>query len=535
MLTEFGVQLTIDDFNLKKLAAGAAPIFICNHVYPGLDEVLLHALLQKVDQEIACIQPNARLFPHAIQRFLVAPDKVKPRLSTKGFLQKIDHELEQGKRVGVVLPFARSGFLHFGNPDFLKNAVELLMKLNKDIVPIHFVPEKPLHWAQISKKAKWLMHKPSEPITIKACVGNLIQAADLAAFQKKKEIRQFLQAHIFCLGTQIAVKRDWFLPSLEEKPIVPLAQPIGADVLEAEVGRLREQFLVLTKSKYEAFIAPTAMIPFVMLEIGRLRELTFRAVGEGTGQERDLDQYDIYYEQLFIWDTEERCIVGGYRLGSGPKIMFRYGFSGFYSNSLFKFKRPFHRVLSHSLELGRSFIVAEYQKKPLPLLIQWQTILQYIQKNDNIEYISGPVSITNEYAPLSKALMVDFLQRFYTDESNTVFVEPRKPYKIEKSDLQIQLLSLTTHGSVQKLGSHIESIEPLHQGIPILLRQYIKQNARFLAFNRDPKFSNCIDGFMLLELQNLPAHTIEMLSRPSAATASTGSSGMMGGGEAAIR
>jgi hypothetical protein len=511
ILTHWGFRLELDDFNQKRLASQKALLFISNHLYPGLDELLFQALLSDKDQPVLAVQPGARLFPAIMQPFMIAPDKTKPRLTHKHFMQRVETLLDSG--TCIAMPFSKWGFMHLGNPKYTKEAMELILKLKQDVVPIHFVPDKPIAFQKLTQKAKLLLNKPTEPIVIRACIGTPIGYEDLKIFSKKMEARQYVQARIFSLGTKLIVKKDWFL---KKEPVVTqteLAAAVDPELIEQELDQIRATHLYYSKSDYEAFVVPSALIPYALQEIGRLRELTFRSIGEGTGSDRDLDQYDLYYEQLFIWDKKARRIVGGYRLGNGEKIMFKFGFHGFYSNSLFKFKRPFERILVHALELGRSFIVPDYQRKPLPLFIQWQCILTYIKRDPNVKYLIGPVSITNDYAVLSKKLMVDFLKRYYLDTEHHTLIEPRKPFLVEAVKINIELLSVVTKGNLQRLGALIEGIEPKHLGIPVLLRQYIKQNARFLAFNRDPNFSDCIDGFMLLDVEHLPTDTIDLLNR----------------------
>ena len=148
-----------------------------------------------------------------------------------------------------------------------------------------------------------------------------------------------------------------------------IAPEIDMLILEKEVEPLRENYRVWVEKNYEVFIVPTSDIPHIIREIGRLREVTFREIGEGTNKSVDLDEYDIYYHHLFIWDTEAKVIVGAYRIGLGDEIFYSLGKKGFYVAELFKIKEQFTPVLKKSLELGRSFIRKEYQQKPLPLFL----------------------------------------------------------------------------------------------------------------------------------------------------------------------
>jgi Acetyltransferase (GNAT) domain len=511
LLDQLGIHLEIGDYDLQKLSEIKDPtVFVSNHLFPGLDESLLHVLLQQVGHELLTIQPSARFFPAAISATMIAPPKTKPRLLCKSFVEQLRSHTQLGHMLGMVLPFSRLGFVHLGNPKYAKEAIELILELGMNCVPVHFVPEKPLILGKLSKTVKLFFEGKQDQMKITALVGNPIQPHDLQQFTKKKEVKQFFQASIFSLGSSVEVRQEWFVPKLQIPDPQMIAAPINTDILKEELSGLQPQYRLFSKSQYDVFCVPSSLIPQAMLEIGRLRELSFRAVGEGTGKGRDIDQYDVYYEQLFIWDRVTAQIVGGYRLGNGELILKKHGFSGFYSHSLFKFKKGFLKILGRSLELGRSFVVTEYQKKPLPLLILWQAILHYLKQQSKLKYIIGPLSITNEYTHLSKSLMIDFLDKYYTDEEYLDLVTPRKPYKV---DISIELLTASTNGNVQKLSSLVESMIPSHQGIPILLKQYLKQNARFLAFSRDPLFANCIDGFMMLDIHDLPSNTLDMLHR----------------------
>ena len=206
--------------------------------------------------------------------------------------------------------------------------------------------------------------------TIKLRIGKAIKVTDIPDFNNNTKLLNFLRAKTYALGTGLDEEKKLFNPrnlfKIKKLPeaIVP---EIAADVLEKEIAPLREQYRITAEKNYEVFITPSSTIPNVIREIGRLREITFREVGEGTNKAIDLDEYDIYYNHLFIWDTDARMIVGAYRLGLGDEIFYSMGKKGFYVSEMFKIKEQFTPVLKRSIELGRSWIRKEYQQKPLPL------------------------------------------------------------------------------------------------------------------------------------------------------------------------
>jgi putative hemolysin len=291
-----------------------------------------------------------------------------------------------------------------------------------------------------------------------------------------------------------------------------VAEPGDALTIITEVESLPPDQHLVTQGGFSVFIARAQQIPRVLQEIGRLREITFREVGEGTGNPYDLDEYDNYYWQLFIWDRKAKCIAGGYRIGEGDIIYKERGIDGFYISSLFVIDPDFSSVLSQCIELGRSYVVQAYQKKRLPLFLLWKGILYFLLKHGKCRYLIGPVSISKFYSDLSKSLIVAFVKEHYFDEEHARYITPRKPFTVPLSDVNLQL-ALKELPDIEALENFLEHIEPHYFRLPILLKQYIRQNARFIGFNLDPNFNDALDGLMLLDLLNVRPDTIENLSK----------------------
>ncbi len=291
-----------------------------------------------------------------------------------------------------------------------------------------------------------------------------------------------------------------------------LIAPIPKVLLQAEISTLSQNCLLLKRGKFEVYLAPASLIPNVLKEIGRLRELTFRAAGEGTGKRLDIDHYDKYYQNLFIWDTTEQRIVGGYRLGAGTSIFEAYGVDGFYINSLFNIKKGFIKTLQKSVELGRSYIVPDYQKNHFPLFLLWRGILTFLNQNPNYRYLIGPVSISKDYSEISRSMIIAFVKRYCFDHKNARYFEARTPYKPIVNEIEIEDQITQFDGKLKNLETFLESIEQINIRVPILLKQYSRQNAKFISFNIDPNFSNALDGLMLLDLKNVPKETLALLN-----------------------
>jgi putative hemolysin len=249
-----------------------------------------------------------------------------------------------------------------------------------------------------------------------------------------------------------------------------------------------------------------------MNELGRLREITFRAVGEGTNRSMDIDEYDLYYNQLFVWDKQARTIVGAYRVGKGQEILRRYGVKGFYLQSLFRMNRRFIPTLRQSLELGRSFIVQEYQRKPLPLFLLWKGILYFLLKHNEYRYLIGPVSISNNFSQFSRGLIMQYIRERHYDARLARYVRPRIRYNVPGYNVDEEII-LETADDLNKFDRFIKEVEPNDYTMPILLKRYLKLNGKIIGFNLDPKFNDALDGFLVQDLFDVPLETVESLSR----------------------
>ncbi|MCB0737424.1 MAG: lysophospholipid acyltransferase family protein, partial [Bacteroidetes bacterium] len=353
-----------------------------------------------------------------------------------------------------------------------------------------------------------LFTKRNKNIVIK--IGKPIAVKDIED-DDVEQLGRFLRAKTYAIGTDVNVKK-FFRPNLQpaKKP-EPIADAVEVNLLNDELLRLPSDSLVLEQGDFQVYVGSSKQLPHCLNEIGRLREVTFREVGEGSNLSIDVDEFDLYYLHMFIWDKKQHRIAGAYRIGQGDKIFPELGKKGFYTESLFKFKKQFYPILGKTVELGRSFITKEYQTKPMPLFILWRGILHFLIQNPQYRYIIGPVTISNEYSGLSKWLIIEFIKRHFYDKKLASWVTPRTAFEVQRKDRDEKLLDAINFDDIQKLDNLISDIEPRGFRVPVLLKKYLKQNARIIAFNIDPKFNNALDGLMILDMQDLPQGTIDKL------------------------
>jgi putative hemolysin len=280
----------------------------------------------------------------------------------------------------------------------------------------------------------------------------------------------------------------------------PIAAAIPLALLKAEVEALPSEQRLVESGQYLLQYARAAQIPWCLQEIGRLRELTFRAAGEGTGKASDIDLFDSYYLHLFLWDREADAIVGAYRMGLADEILARYGKRGLYTQSLFRYGPRLLQTLNPAIELGRSFVRPEYQRSFSPLLLLWRGIGRFVLRSPRYAVLFGPVSISNSYAPISRQLMVDYLRTNNGEADLARHVKPRRPFRVQRSKLRNEV-EVADLKDIEHLSRVIARIEHDSKGVPILLKQYLKLGGRLLGFNADDQFSDALDGLVVVDLR----------------------------------
>jgi putative hemolysin len=303
--------------------------------------------------------------------------------------------------------------------------------------------------------------------------------------------------------------------------------------LAAEVEALADTALLMESGRFAVFCAPASSIPRVLDEIGRLRELTYRAVGEGSGRRRDLDRFDSWYTHLFVWDRAARRLAGAYRIGDVTSIVRRHGVSGLYTRQLFTFDRRFVGSLAPALELGRSWVRAEYQRHSNALLTLWRGIGRYVVERSDARVLFGPVSISASYSGMSHALLQSFLAQNHHDTARASLVEPIHPPDLHdtrdrvhggadvlrRPTVCVRGERVVVPRTIDEADALVSRIEADGKGMPVLLRQYLKLNARLIGFIVDPDFGDALDALMMVDLADVDPTVLARYLGPHAARA----------------
>ncbi|MES2874721.1 MAG: GNAT family N-acyltransferase [Bacteroidota bacterium] len=527
ILQIIGIHVEFDDSDLKNIPKEGPFIAIANHPYGGIEGLVLLKLL-------CAVRPDAKLManfllkkiPNLSEYFIaVNPfENIEHSSSISGIKNTLEL-LRSGTPIGI-FPAGEVSTFKFESQqitDKLWHPVvgKIIAKANVPVVPVYFHGNNGLLFNLLSfihptlrtaKLPSELFNKHGHKIRVR--IGKPILPSDTSFPHNTTKLLDYLRAKTYALGTGLENEKKIFNPrkifKIRKKP-KRIVDAISPETLSMEINGLTD-FKVWTEKSYEVYICPTSSIPNIIKEIGRLREITFRAVGEGTNKQTDLDEYDIYYNHLFIWDTDTKMIVGAYRIGNGDEIFYSRGKRGFYTAELFKIKEQFYPILRRSLELGRSWIRKEYQLKPLPLFLLWKGILKYLLENPHYRYLIGPVSISNSFTKFSKSLIVDYISTHHFDHDLAQYVKPRKAFKVDFSKIDKDLL-LEPNDSLKDLDSLISEIETSHMKVPVLLRQYLALNARIICFNIDPKFSDSLDGFLVVDMEKIPVEMLEKIGK----------------------
>jgi len=527
ILKELEISFEINEEEISRIPKTGPFITVSNHPFGGIDGMLLVNLISKVrpDYKVLANFLLQRIEPVSDFIMPVNPfeDRKDAKSSHAGIKMTLKH-LEEGKCTG----FFPAGEVSSYNVDaygitdrqWQKPVLKIMKMAKVPVVPVYFTGTNSrlfhllglIHpTLRTARLPNELFNKKKKIIHIR--IGNPISVKDQEQFQDIDRYGRFLRAKTFALGSALEVHKFFKSGINRSKKEEDIIQPVDREQIEQEINGLKDDYLLFQSNEFKVYCTPSLNIPTLMNELGRLREITFRSIGEGTNRSIDIDEFDLYYHHLFVWDDKEKKIVGAYRVGKGKEILNEYGIKGFYIQSLFKMSRKFHPILEQSLELGRSFIVPEYQRKPMPLFLLWKGILYFLIKNPEYRYLIGPVSISNRFSDFSKAMIIKYIYEHHYNHEFAKYIKSRKKFVVEvNKDLDTEII-IESSIDLNKFDRFIKDVETSNFNMPVLLKKYLKQNGKIIGFNIDPKFNNALDGLLILDLYDVPIETISSLSK----------------------
>ena len=396
-----------------------------------------------------------------------------------------------------------------------ENIIKLVRKSGFPVVPIYFEGgnSKSFHiLGRIHPRLRTvrLIHEVfnKRGRVVQVRIGQPLTAEEIARFDVPT-LGRYLRNRCYALEAQC-------LPPVEhavQAVPAPLAEPVPADLIREEMDGLDDRML-FEIGDYRAYLLQAGDAPETMRELYRLREETFRAVGEGTGQPLDTDIYDAYYRQMVLWHVPNQEIVGAYRLGFGPEIMESHGgVSGFYSAALVRYGEKAAPLLAKSMELGRSFIIGRYQREIQPLRLLLAGLAVAVLKCPDLTYYSGLVSISDDIPDFYKSLVVRYLEKSFPFPDAPAVATPTTPFSPDFLAVNPDDLLQIPDGKIDLLDRFLGTLSEGKVRLPVLVRKYFSCGARLVCFNVDPDFGSCLDALIVLRFSDFPKSTVNSILR----------------------
>ncbi|MCB0389825.1 MAG: lysophospholipid acyltransferase family protein [Bdellovibrionales bacterium] len=538
------VKVIVSENDLNKIPQKGPLLIIANHPFGGIEAITLAAKLSEVRQDFMFIANAALNAIPEVAPYLFSVDIDESRgLSTKiqNRLQ-IQNAIHHLKAEGALILFP-AGEVSTAFPPWRKaydkrwsRSVARIAKESKaQVLPIYFKGKNSFLFQLVSV---FLFENPSNFLTrilrkislgvrgllmvfevlrhrqqnIDMHIGATISYDQFKHIESNRSLAEYFRIRTYLLGgdAQLINSRLDFIQKRikKNKPVKPRKLlPVGLEIdkalLREDLINLNPQSLVYETNDFRVYIANYENIPNIVAEIGRLREITFRAEGEGSGLAYDLDKYDKHYEHIFIWHKANDELVGAYRLGMVSNIMEKIGIEGIYTHSLFKYDIKFLDQIGEAMELGRSFIVPKHQgSQALSILLTG--IAKILLQRPQIKSLFGPASISAEYSKLASFIMIEYLMKHHgAEDKMQSMVKPYLPYKL-RTDLSEQNLNELLHGAhnLDGLNAVVETLEG-EKNVPTLITYYSKMGAKYVAFSVDKEF-NSIDGLIVVKLSEFP-------------------------------
>ena len=525
LLENMNITFGLDEEQLNNIPKEGGFVIVCNHPFGGIEGVMLYSLISKVRPDIKLMAnfilshiPNLKEAFFSVNPFTENPEWKSSVGGIKGAIQHI----ASGNGLGVFPAGEVSRYHGHDYPEDLPWSTSIARMIKNANVPVI-----PLFWQ--GRNSRWfyfldkihtmlgtarltreLANKHDKCIPVQ--IGKAILPAEIAEYENPKDLAAYLRNRTYALEGNIPESKV----EVKDTHLEPIIDSADVADLRAELAAIREKSFLYSASDYECYLADYEDIPNLMREIARLREITFRAIGEGTGKSFDQDEFDQHFKQLILWDTVKERIAGCYRLGVGSEIIPKYGIKGFYVSTLVHIDEAFSEKLSHTIELGRSFVAVDYQKEVLPLMLLLRGLADVVVRYPEINHFIGPVSVSSWYPKFYQSLIAHYVSEKHPIDDNMVtMVTPRTPFVPDYLKVDADILLRNNMGSIDKFDKFLFRLSNGVYRMPTLFKKYLKLNAKFLCFNVDPDFNNSLDGLLFLTFTEFPEDEVMPLFRDS--------------------
>ncbi len=525
LLREMNIDISVSLTDLERIPSKGPVVVVSNHPYGMLDGAVLGVLLARVRPDVKVMTNFLLEGVPELEQFCIFVDPLRTSKSSQRNRRALKQALEWLQQGGMLAIFPAGEVSHWqmpqatvADPRWNETAARLLRKTNATALPVYFCGQNSLGFQFMGLLhprlrlafllQEFLKQQDSE---VKLRVGRPIPGEAIASLADDRVATDYLRWRTYLLAER-GKSAAWapgfksMFPARQDEPITP---PLPRELLRRDLRNLPDDSLLLENVDFAVYAAQADEIPHLLAEIGRLREVTFRAVGEGTGKRSDLDVFDPYYWHLLLWSKSRQELVGAYLAGNTAEIVAQRGIGGLYTSTLFHYDDRLLARMGPALELGRSFVRPEYQKQFAPLLLLWKGIARFVSHRPQTPVLFGAVSISNAYTRASRKLIYSFFESRKAGDALADLVSPRHPFRpagMRKWDCRAACKALR---DLDELSQPIADLELDGKGLPVLLRQYAKVGGRFLGFNLDPKFSDVLDGLVIVDLRQTEPMLLE--------------------------
>ncbi|MFK7959124.1 MAG: lysophospholipid acyltransferase family protein [Phycisphaerales bacterium] len=526
-------RLEVDPDEMERIPREGPLVVVANHPFGGIEGVALAHLLHQVrpDSQLMANYMLSRIPVLRDAFFFVdpfgGPEAARKNLAT---VRKVMDHVSAGNCLGVFpageVSHATLKDRRIVDPPWSDTVSRIVRRTGATVVPIYFDGRNSLAFQLLGfvhprlrtlMLGRELLGRAGS--TIRAVVGSPIAPDRLRRCATDGERTEYMRARTYMLRGRIRQRDEAAEAANQGQPALPpVIDPIDPQVVRDEIDAIPASETLAGHGSLRVIAARPHQIPETIREIGRLREITFRQIEEGTGTPCDVDRFDAAYVQLILWDDAAGKIVGGYRIGATDEIIPASGLEGLYTRTLFSYRERLIDELGPALELGRSFVVPEYQRTYAPLMLLWKAIGAYVCRQPRYRMLFGPVSISNAYHSMSRELLVRFLQSTRFLEPLGRLITPRRRVRIQMPAAELRETGAVAQ-DLEDVEAIVKDIEAGRRSVPILLRQYLKLNGKLLAFNVDPDFGDVVDGLMLIDLCQVDSRVLQhyMGKKPYAA------------------
>jgi len=526
LLDEMQVDLRLQPADLERIPAKGPLVAVANHPFGMLDGAALGVLLSRVRPDVRVMTNSLLEGIPELREYCFYVDPFRTAASAEKNLKALKQAIAWLQQGGALAVFPAGEVSQFNvgqaqvaDPAWSTVAARLIRKTGANALPVYFCGHNSVTFqllGMIHPRLRTLvlmqefLQQRGKKLEVR--VGTAIPPELIASIENDREATEYLRLRTYLLSYRgkkplsLPTKMRAVLPRKAQETIVS-AVPQSLQVRDIEA--LPPEQLLTESSDFAVYAARATEMPHLLEELGRQRELTFRSAGEGTGKSTDIDQFDSYYWHLLLWNKEKQELAGAYRAGNTDEIIRAHGIKGLYTHTVFRYDERLFMKIGSALELGRSFVRAEYQRQYAPLLQLWKGIARFVAMRPETPILFGAVSISNEYSRLSREMIVQYFESRDDGREFADLIQPRTPFRTPKlRRWDCRALCDALH-NLDELGEPISDVEEDGKGVPILIRQYDKVGGKLVGFNLDRKFSDVVDGLVIVDLRQTDRTVLE--------------------------